>query len=163
MHLRHFIQADPSPTLFKSLKEEKCCSLYRALKIVHLPGITCILKRRSEASCQLAADSGWKAAFPLSSWLPRQKSGFSSFGHCQWLRPEEQMWRVVPPRDGSDQMWTFSWDLSLYAWPPWQAGEWRRDSSHMPEPMADTPITNVPQRLLCVWLPPFSQKGFWSL
>lgn len=35
-------------------------------------------------------------------------------------------------------MCTFSWDRSFQVWPPWQAGEWMRDSSYVPEPMADT-------------------------
>lgn len=89
---------------------------------------------------------------------------FLSFGHCQWLRPEEQMRRAIPPRGGAYQMWIFSWDLSLQA----LASLVSRGMDERQQPYARThgrysTITNVPQRLLCVWLPPSSQKGFWGL
>lgn len=65
------------------------------------------------------------------------------------------------PREEANQMGTYPRASPFISCLPWWAGEWRRDSSHVPEPMADMQQLQMHHRLLC--LPSLSQNGFWSL
>lgn len=149
MHLRHFIQVAPSATLFKSIwKEEKnAVSFSSALRIVHLPGITWYPEEKKWSLLPVGCII-WLEGCSLPVLLAAKADEWSfhplvtANDSGQRNRCEEQH----PPKRGVWSVVNLSMGPSLHVWPHWQAGEWMKDSSHMPELMADTPtITNAPQ------------------
>ena len=102
--------------------------------------------------CPLGCQGGWVE--------------FSSFGHCQWLRPEEQMWRAAPPPP-KRRVWSVV-NLSMGLLPSCLASLASKGTDERQQPYARTDGRHANNnkcttRLLCVWWPPLSQKGFWSL
>lgn len=154
-----------STTLFKSSRvfggKKNAISFSSALSIVHLSGITCILMR-SGASCQLALCSAWKAAFSLSCWLPRRTSGFSILWSLPKTRAKGTDVKSISPRKDADQMGTLSRHV-FHVWPRWQAGEWMRNSSHTPEPTADTRQLQMCHKVTLCSSSSFKPEGVWSL